>query len=144
MLRQLCGHWRSYAGPSAHCALLSQTRRHVATSTADPSQQLATGQKYYDFTLKRQKHVPELQLTAYELKHDPTGAEYLHIDRNDKNNVFSIGFKTNPPDHTGVPHILEHTTLCGSEKYEDHQVKDLIRLTVSQVSCARSILQNAS
>ena len=61
--------------------------------------------------------MPELQLTAFHLEHQNTGAEYIHIARNDKNNVFSIGFKTNPPDDTGVPHILEHTTLCGSEKY---------------------------
>lgn len=61
--------------------------------------------------------MPELQLTAFDLQHDKTGAEYLHVARDDSNNVFSIGFKTNPPDHTGVPHILEHTTLCGSEKY---------------------------
>lgn len=71
----------------------------------------------HGFRLKRTKHVPELQLTAFHLNHEKTGAEYLHVARDDKNNVFSIGFKTNPPDATGVPHILEHTTLCGSEKY---------------------------
>jgi Zn-dependent M16 (insulinase) family peptidase len=38
------------------------------------------------------------------------------VARDDENNVFSIGFKTNPPDATGVPHILEHVTLCSSEK----------------------------
>ncbi|KAI9840216.1 MAG: Mitochondrial presequence protease [Sclerophora amabilis] len=65
----------------------------------------------------RGKRVPELELTALHLQHERTGAEYLHVARDDKNNVFSIGFKTNPPDDTGVPHILEHTTLCGSEKY---------------------------
>lgn len=63
------------------------------------------------------KEVPELELIAFQLQHDKTGADYLHIARDDSNNVFSIGFKTNPPDDTGVPHILEHTTLCGSEKY---------------------------
>jgi len=67
--------------------------------------------------VKRTKHVPELELTALHLEHDRTGAEYLHVARDDKNNVFSIGFKTNPPDCTGVPHILEHLALCGSEKY---------------------------
>ncbi|KAI1824719.1 Metalloenzyme, LuxS/M16 peptidase-like protein [Xylaria intraflava] len=75
------------------------------------------GEKLHGFTLLRTKHVPELELTALHLKHDKTGADYLHIAREDSNNVFSIGFKTNPPDDTGVPHILEHTTLCGSEKY---------------------------
>lgn len=75
------------------------------------------GEKLHGFTLLRTKHVPELELTALHLQHDKTGADYLHIARDDSNNVFSIGFKTNPPDDTGVPHILEHTTLCGSEKY---------------------------
>ena len=75
------------------------------------------GERLYGFTLKRTKYVPELQLAAFYLQHDTTGADYLHIARDDKNNVFSIGFKTNPPDDTGVPHILEHTTLCGSERY---------------------------
>ena len=75
------------------------------------------GDQLHGFTLKRTKHVPELKLTALQFEHDKTGADYLHIARDDQNNVFSIGFKTNPPDATGVPHILEHTTLCGSEKY---------------------------
>lgn len=74
------------------------------------------GEQLHGFTLKRVKQVPELELTALHLQHDKTGAEYLHIARDDSNNVFSIGFKTNPPDATGVPHILEHTTLCGSER----------------------------
>lgn len=74
------------------------------------------GEKLHGFTVQEKKHVPELHLSAVLLKHDKTDAEYLHVAREDKNNVFSIGFKTNPPDATGVPHILEHTTLCGSEK----------------------------
>ncbi|CAI6341826.1 unnamed protein product [Periconia digitata] len=100
--------------------------RHVSTSRAfrrsyaaltDPSSFPKVGEKLHGFTLKRVKQVPELELTALQLQHDKTGADYLHIARDDANNVFSIGFKTNPPDDTGVPHILEHTTLCGSEKY---------------------------
>ncbi|KAI1147281.1 Metalloenzyme, LuxS/M16 peptidase-like protein [Nemania diffusa] len=81
------------------------------------SQYPKPGETLHGFTLLRTKHVPELELTALHLKHDKTGADYLHIAREDSNNVFSIGFKTNPPDDTGIPHILEHTTLCGSEKY---------------------------
>jgi Zn-dependent M16 (insulinase) family peptidase len=81
------------------------------------SQYPKPGEKLHGFTLLRTKHVPELELTALHLQHDKTGADYIHIARDDSNNVFSIGFKTNPPDDTGVPHILEHTTLCGSEKY---------------------------
>lgn len=56
-------------------------------------------------------------MTAYHFRHESVGAEYLHIDRNDQNNVFSIIFRTTPHDSTGMPHILEHNTLCGSEKY---------------------------
>lgn len=94
----------------------SKTRRGFASVTSvDQSPQL--GKNLHGFMLKRKKHVPELQLTAFQLEHEKTGAEYLHVAREDKNNVFSVGFKTNPPDHTGVPHILEHTTLCGSQKY---------------------------
>ena len=91
-------------------------RRGLASVT-ELNQYPRPGENIHGFTLKRTKHVPELQLTAFHLEHDKTGAEYLHIARDDKNNVFSIGFKTNPPDDTGVPHILEHTTLCGSQKY---------------------------
>lgn len=75
------------------------------------------GESIHGFTLKQIKHVPELHLTALRLEHDKTGAEYLHVARDDKNNVFAINFKTNPTDRTGLPHILEHVTLCGSEKY---------------------------
>ncbi|EFW99818.1 pitrilysin family metalloprotease [Grosmannia clavigera kw1407] len=78
---------------------------------------MEAGGKLHGFTVLRTKHVAELELTAVQLQHDKTGAEHLHIAREDSNNVFSIGFRTNPPDDTGVPHILEHTTLCGSEQY---------------------------
>ena len=90
--------------------------RRYATAT-DLESYPKPGDQLHGFTLERASHVPELQLTALQLRHDKTGAEYLHVARDDKNNVFSIGFKTNPPDDTGVPHILEHTTLCGSERY---------------------------
>lgn len=94
---------------------------HVAqaatgTAATDTALLPKIGEKLHGFTLLRSKHVPELKLTALHLKHDSTGADYLHIARDDNNNVFSVGFKTNPPDDTGIPHILEHTTLCGSEK----------------------------
>lgn len=94
-------------------------RRNLATLSDHPN----FGEKLHGFTLERTKYIPELQLTAFHFNHDRTGAEYLHVARDDKNNVFSIGFKTNPPDHTGVPHILEHTTLCGSEKYSEQRLQ---------------------
>lgn len=89
-------------------------KRTLATTTN-------TGDNIHGYNVVATKDVPEFDLRAILLKHDKTGAQHLHIDREDANNVFSIGFKTNPPNRTGVPHILEHTTLCGSEKY---QVRD--------------------
>ncbi|KAI2482920.1 mitochondrial presequence protease [Pyrenophora tritici-repentis] len=96
---------------------LSTFARRGYAAITDVSNFPSVGEQLHGFTLKRVKQVPELELTALHLQHDKTGAEYLHIAREDANNVFSIGFKTNPPDATGVPHILEHTTLCGSERY---------------------------
>lgn len=54
---------------------------------------------------------------TYQLVHEKTGARLFHVDCSDTNNVFCVTFKTVPTDSTGVAHILEHTTLCGSEKY---------------------------
>jgi hypothetical protein len=85
-------------------------------SVTDLSSLPKPGAQLHGFTLQRVKHVPELELSALHFQHDKTGADYLHVARDDQNNVFSIGFKTNPPDATGVPHILEHVTLCGSQK----------------------------
>lgn len=94
---------------------LQRSQRNYASVT-DLSSLPKPGDKLHGFTLQRAKHVPELELSALHFQHDKTGADYLHVAREDQNNVFSIGFKTNPPDATGVPHILEHVTLCGSEK----------------------------
>ncbi|CAK4029198.1 Mitochondrial presequence protease [Lecanosticta acicola] len=91
--------------------------RRSYASVTDLNALPKAGDHLHGFTLQRSEHVPELELSALHFKHDKTGADYLHVARDDTNNVFSIGFKTNPPDATGVPHILEHTTLCGSEKY---------------------------
>ena len=91
-------------------------KRHYA-AVVNAGRSVEVGDRFHGFTVLRSKHVPEFELTAYHLEHDKTGADYLHVAREDTNNVFSVGFKTNPPNKTGVPHILEHTTLCGSEKY---------------------------
>ncbi|ODV83677.1 hypothetical protein CANARDRAFT_29675 [[Candida] arabinofermentans NRRL YB-2248] len=75
------------------------------------------GKEVHGYVINRVHPVPQFNLTAVDLTHTRTGSQHLHIDRQDKNNAFSIIFKTNPPNSTGLPHILEHTTLCGSEKY---------------------------
>lgn len=52
-----------------------------------------------------------------DMEHTPTGARHIHIGNDDRENTFSVAFKTVPTDSTGVAHILEHTVLCGSRKF---------------------------
>ncbi|AEY96403.1 FADR184Wp [Eremothecium gossypii FDAG1] len=75
------------------------------------------GAVLHGYKVRRAQEIPEMRMAAVELEHEMTGARHLHLEREDQNNVFSVGFRTPPPDATGVPHILEHTTLCGSQKY---------------------------
>lgn len=110
------GRLQCARSPLSRTVRLSLSRRGYASIT-DLEAYPKPGESIHGFTLKQIKHVPELHLTALRLEHDKTGAEYLHVARDDKNNVFAINFKTNPTDRTGLPHILEHVTLCGSEKY---------------------------
>lgn len=61
--------------------------------------------------------LPELNATLIELRHQVTGARHVHIQTSDRNNLCAIGFRTPPADSSGVAHILEHTTLCGSRRF---------------------------
>ena len=71
------------------------------------------------YRIDRAEPIEEFSVFAVVLTHLRTGSKHLHLDTKwDTNNVFLIAFKTNPPDATGVPHILEHTTLCGSKKFK--------------------------
>lgn len=71
----------------------------------------------YGFTLVRERYIGELKTDARLYRHPQTGAELLSLVNNDENKVFGITFRTPPVDSTGVPHILEHSVLCGSRKY---------------------------
>ena len=53
----------------------------------------------------------------HQLVHLKTDASYIHIKRDDNDNAFTVAFRTPPHNNTGVAHILEHVTLCGSAKY---------------------------
>ncbi|MBQ5952412.1 MAG: insulinase family protein [Lachnospiraceae bacterium] len=63
------------------------------------------------------KDVKELGGKASLLRHRKTGARVFVVENDDDNKVFCISFRTPPEDSTGVAHIIEHTVLCGSEKY---------------------------
>ena len=71
----------------------------------------------HGFTLLREEDIPEIQAKALIYRHDATGARLLSVAAPDENKVFGIAFRTPPRDSTGVAHILEHSVLCGSEKY---------------------------
>ena len=62
-------------------------------------------------------NIPDVASMGYVLRHKKSGARIAVLLNNDENKVFYIGFRTTPDDETGVPHIIEHTTLCGSEKF---------------------------
>lgn len=69
------------------------------------------------YRLRQVKHIPELNSDGMILEHKKTGANIFLMSNEDNNKVFCIGFRTPPSDSTGVPHIIEHTVLCGSDKF---------------------------
>ncbi|XP_039726911.1 presequence protease, mitochondrial isoform X3 [Pteropus medius] len=91
--------------------------RWGSTTACERALQYHVGEKMHGYTVSQVTSVPELFLTAVKLDHDGTGARHLHLAREDSNNLFSVQFRTTPTDSTGVPHVLEHTVLCGSQKY---------------------------
>ena len=78
---------------------------------------LSAGQKLHGFTVTRVRQVAELSANLVEMSHDKTGAQLVWVDNGESNKLFSIAFKTLPEDSTGVFHILEHSVLCGSDKF---------------------------
>ncbi|SMP37801.1 insulinase family protein [Anoxynatronum buryatiense] len=75
------------------------------------------GQELHGFRIVAITKVNEVEGTAYEMVHQKSGARLYYLQSEDDNKVFSISFRTPPGDSTGLPHILEHSVLCGSRKY---------------------------
>ncbi|MFN8482481.1 MAG: insulinase family protein [Anaerolineae bacterium] len=71
----------------------------------------------HGFELIREEDIPEIRARARLFRHAQTGAELLSLENDDENKVFGITFRTPVADSTGVPHIMEHSVLCGSRKY---------------------------
>ncbi len=69
------------------------------------------------YILEQAAAIPEIDSFALALRHKKSGARVLFLSNEDDNKVFSIGFRTPPKDATGVPHIIEHTVLCGSREF---------------------------
>lgn len=70
-----------------------------------------------NYELIQQKCLKDLKTEGYLLRHKKSGARVLLMENDDENKVFAIGFRTPPEDSTGLPHILEHSVLCGSKNF---------------------------
>ena len=82
-----------------------------------PAVTLAAGDQLHGFRVLRVEQIPDIRVTAYEIGHEKTGARILHLHCDDRENLYAIGFRTPPADSTGVPHILEHSVLAGSDRF---------------------------
>lgn len=71
----------------------------------------------HGFVLLEERFIGEYNTRARLWEHHQSGAQLLSLENDDENKVFGIAFRTPPPDSSGVPHILEHSVLCGSQKY---------------------------
>ena len=78
---------------------------------------LAPGASLHGFTVKSVTKLPEVRGRLVRMTYEKNGADLAWLDRDDDNKTFAIVFRTIPEDDTGVAHILEHSVLCGSEKY---------------------------
>lgn len=70
-----------------------------------------------EYEILDEHRVEDVQSDGFILRHKKSGARIAILSNNDDNKVFYIGFRTPPEDETGVPHIIEHTTLCSSKKF---------------------------
>lgn len=77
----------------------------------------AVGARYRDFVVTKVQPIAELQCVLRELTHEPTGALVMQIENADPENLFCLSFRTLPSSSNGAAHILEHTVLCGSERF---------------------------
>ena len=69
------------------------------------------------YELQKEEDLKGIKAKGYLLRHRKSGARIVYIENDDNNKVFSIGFRTPPSDSTGVPHIMEHSVLCGSKNF---------------------------
>jgi Zn-dependent M16 (insulinase) family peptidase len=103
----------------------------MSDQSTSPQPTLQADNELHGFKVLRVEAFPEIRVTAYEIEHKKTGAKVLHLHSLDRENLYAIGFRTPPSDSTGLPHILEHSVLAGSEKYPLKDVfKELLRSTL--------------
>lgn len=81
------------------------------------SDDLKPAQQHPAFQWKRSQKIDSLNIVIEEYEHIKTGAVHYHLSADNNENVFLVALRTVPTDSTGVAHMLEHTALCGSERY---------------------------
>ncbi|OAP17027.1 hypothetical protein AXX17_AT1G43810 [Arabidopsis thaliana] len=91
--------------------------RAVATQSAPSSYPGQDEAEKLGFEKVSEEFISECKSKAVLFKHKKTGCEVMSVSNDDENKVFGIVFRTPPKDSTGIPHILEHSVLCGSRKY---------------------------
>lgn len=110
--------------PSSHAAAILSSRRALAHASAAaveaaplPAVVAREPATHPSFELVRVEMVDEYTMKVATYRHKKSGAEVISAQADDENKVFGIAFRTPVSDSTGVPHILEHSVLCGSDKY---------------------------
>ena len=94
-----------------HATEKGQEAQTAARETVEKVKALAAYEVY------KERWIGELNSQALVCRHKKSGARLFLLSNDDENKVFTISFRTPPADSTGLPHILEHSVLCGSRKF---------------------------
>lgn len=119
--RRSCANTRAAHLPSS--SITTPTRTSVVSYAAAPAEAVASPQTlalpdtFKGFTLVRDEFVQEYGSRVAVYRHDRTGAQCMSVSNSDENKTFGAVFRTPVEDSTGIPHILEHSVLNGSQKY---------------------------
>ncbi|KAJ9129329.1 hypothetical protein P3X46_033872 [Hevea brasiliensis] len=121
-------HWKVYPIAATSSSFLRFNKRFSSLSTSAVAAQPAPSSpdvvsvpdevaEKFGFEKVSEEFIGECKSKAVLFRHKKTGAEVISVSNDDENKVFGIVFRTPPKDSTGIPHILEHSVLCGSRKY---------------------------
>lgn len=98
-------------------SLLSTTTKAEASSSTATTPLVIPSYQHPSYEEVEKTIIEEYSLIAILFKHKKTGAQIMSVSAADENKVFGVTFRTPPKDSTGIPHILEHSVLCGSKKF---------------------------
>jgi len=105
-----------FVGRTASMSTSASSITKLQTATVEEIEKIAVIE-HPSYEIISKENVDEYGAYCTMYRHKKTGAELLSVVNDDDNKVFGITFRTPPDDSTGVPHILEHSVLCGSRKY---------------------------